>query len=284
MGSRCRACNRELIAYRGKCIICGARVRLFERPSKVAYRRRKALKLAENSLVAELAAARQQQEAQEALYQPSGVHWREMERRACQWMQANGFRDARLTGRGVDGGLDIVAKSAVAQVKHQRATTGGPAVQQLVGAAEGRRALLFSSTGFSKKAVEFANRYSVALFQQVVLTDGTATVEPLNTNAQSLCVAVVKQSRTDARIHRRDAEMANRDAVAAKREAAAVKRDAAAEKRAAKEKVYAEQHPDSWVTRMNARTAATRDRNNAKRDARLKRGATQRTDDTGGAS
>lgn len=77
-----------------------------------------------------------------------------------------GYTDATLTVAGADNGIDVVALHAVAQVKHLRTSVGQPDIQRLVGANEGRVTMLFySSSGYSQKAVEYANRAGVALFR-----------------------------------------------------------------------------------------------------------------------
>ena len=84
---------------------------------------------------------------------------------ACEWMRYWGFADARLTPDGADGGLDVIASDAVAQVKDQATPVGRPVIQQLVGAAEGRRAIFFARQGYTSEAEEWATRNMVALFR-----------------------------------------------------------------------------------------------------------------------
>jgi hypothetical protein len=81
-------------------------------------------------------------------------------------MLTHGFHDAQLTGRGADGGVDVVAAEAVAQVKAQTAAVRLGEVQRIYGiaAAAGRQALLFSLAGFTKDAREWGDRHGVALF------------------------------------------------------------------------------------------------------------------------
>lgn len=92
--------------------------------------------------------------------------WQQAEEFAAWHMRVLGFRDARVTGAGTDGGIDVVATSAVAQVKHyERASIGGPAVQQLRGAAHGLPwALFYARSGYTAAAVSYAEQAQVALF------------------------------------------------------------------------------------------------------------------------
>lgn len=65
--------------------------------------------------------------------------WQEAEALAGWHMKKLGFDDAKLTPPGVDGGIDVTAEAAVAQVKHYAtAPIGAPPVQQLRGAAISR--------------------------------------------------------------------------------------------------------------------------------------------------
>lgn len=77
-----------------------------------------------------------------------------------------GYTDAALTGGGADGGVDVVAREAVAQVKAEARPSGRPVVQQLAGVAwhENKQPLFFSLGGFSNEAVEWADDAEVALF------------------------------------------------------------------------------------------------------------------------
>ena len=82
-------------------------------------------------------------------------------------MRTLGFADVEVTPSGPDGGLDVVARDAAAQVKHYAASpVGAPAVQQLRGATpEGAWALFYALSGYTTAAVDFADRAKVALFR-----------------------------------------------------------------------------------------------------------------------
>lgn len=68
--------------------------------------------------------------------------WRDAEAAVARWMRLNGYPDAHTTGPGTDGGVDVKAKGAVAQVKWRSNRVGRPAVQQRRGAAGTRRAFM----------------------------------------------------------------------------------------------------------------------------------------------
>lgn len=93
--------------------------------------------------------------------------WQDAESVAAAHMrEALGFSDASTTGAGTDNGIDVASLFAVAQVKHLSAAVGQPDVQRLVGANEGRKTMLFySSSGYSRQAVDYADRAGVALFR-----------------------------------------------------------------------------------------------------------------------
>lgn len=95
--------------------------------------------------------------------------WQEAERRAASWMRFWGWADARVTGGGgPDGGFDVVATGAVAQVKFWMNPVPRQDVQKLVGAAStlsGRRTILFfAKSGYTAGAQEWASSAGVATF------------------------------------------------------------------------------------------------------------------------
>lgn len=76
-----------------------------------------------------------------------------------------GFHDATLTSPGADRGLDVVATGAAAQVKALASPVGRPDVQRLVGAGiNAGQLLFFSLSGYSARAIEYADDADVALF------------------------------------------------------------------------------------------------------------------------
>lgn len=111
-----------------------------------------------------------------------GVHsWEQAELAAAAWMRDWGFRDAHVTRRGSDGGVDVVSQDAVAQVKYEKKPTGRPAIQRLVGAAHGSAVDLyfFSLSGYTKEATAYGTRVGVALFSFAA----EGTVHAVNTTA-----------------------------------------------------------------------------------------------------
>ena len=114
---------------------------------------------------------------------PAVSSWQQAEALAAWHMQKLGFDDAKMTPPGADGGLDVRATDAVAQVKHYATPIGAPVIQQLRGAAHGQCAALFySMSGYTKAAVEYANDAAVALFTY----NESGVVQPFNHAAQIL--------------------------------------------------------------------------------------------------
>ena len=97
---------------------------------------------------------------------PAGVTPREAEELVAQWMRHLGESAAAVTQYQGDGGVDVAGSRYVAQVKHFSGRVGVAPVREIVGTAttDGRRALFFTSMGYSHGAIEFANRSRVALF------------------------------------------------------------------------------------------------------------------------
>lgn len=82
------------------------------------------------------------------------------ERFAAEVMVTLGYKDARVTQRGADGGIDISSARAVAQVKNWAKPIGRPHLQNLVGAAASIRSTelwFFSLSGYSRQAVAYAD-------------------------------------------------------------------------------------------------------------------------------
>lgn len=100
---------------------------------------------------------------------PSGsvvLTWQDAERLACDWMRRNGYRDAQLTPSGADGGVDVVAGKAIAQVKFHAAPVGLAEVQRMYGLAQssGKAALFFSSAGFTAKALAWSRTHRIETY------------------------------------------------------------------------------------------------------------------------
>ena len=108
------------------------------------------------------------------LRRPRIRDWRDAEDAAARWLRSAGCRRVALTGGSADGGIDVITADWAVQVKHTAKRVGRPAVQQLVGAALtlGREPALFSTSGFTAPAFDYALEHDVALFELDL--DGTA--------------------------------------------------------------------------------------------------------------
>jgi hypothetical protein len=96
--------------------------------------------------------------------------WQEAERHAADWMRYLGYADAAVTPAGPDGGLDVVADRAIAQVKAEGHLTGSQVIRQLAGLTvggshRGKDILFFSTFGYSRDALATAEEIGVALFR-----------------------------------------------------------------------------------------------------------------------
>lgn len=111
-----------------------------------------------------------------------GDSWQQAEHVAALALQHFGFPDARVTGPGTDGGLDVTGRSVAAQVKYTSVPVGRPVIQQLVGASGGRQTAFFSRSGYSSHAIAEANRHGMALFKLTL----PSTVTPVNAAASEL--------------------------------------------------------------------------------------------------
>lgn len=110
--------------------------------------------------------------------------WEEAERLAAWHMKTLGFADAAVARAGSDGGIDVRAEHAVAQVKYYlQAPVGAPAVQQLRGAAYDRQwAIFYSLSAYTVAASALADSAGVALFSY----DVAGNVAAVNGPAKSL--------------------------------------------------------------------------------------------------
>lgn len=99
--------------------------------------------------------------------QPFGVSHQGAEELCAQWMRFFGEKDARTTRFVADGGIDIESLHYVAQVKNYTGTVGVAAIRELVGvaAADGRKAMFFTSGTYAAGAIEFAEKSEMPLFR-----------------------------------------------------------------------------------------------------------------------
>ncbi|MFI7489908.1 restriction endonuclease [Micromonospora echinaurantiaca] len=102
--------------------------------------------------------------------------WQDAEHNAAAWMRYWGYRDAVAQPGGADGGVDVRAGRALAQVKYQAAQVGRPELQRLFGArgrAADKQLIFFTGSGYAGTAVAYADEHDIALF--VYELDGRMT-------------------------------------------------------------------------------------------------------------
>ncbi|WP_072815493.1 restriction endonuclease [Rhodococcus zopfii] len=107
------------------------------------------------------------------------------ENNAAKRMREMGFSDAGVTAGGPDGGIDVQAWNAVAQVKWKSAQTGRPELQNLYGARgvdHSKQMLFFTASGYTREAVEYADSTGMALFAY----DPTGAVRAASRAAEAL--------------------------------------------------------------------------------------------------
>jgi hypothetical protein len=110
------------------------------------------------------------------------LNWREAEFVAEAWMRSPGFRDARITGGVADAGIDGNSRAAFAQVKFQAGAVGRSDLQRLFGARaklNKKKMLFFSLSGYSTKAVQYADEVGMALFSM----SRARAIMPVNSQA-----------------------------------------------------------------------------------------------------
>ncbi len=118
---------------------------------------------------------------------PHGVDARGAEEVVAQWMRHLGEVDAELTSFTGDGGIDVRGARSIAQVKHYAKSVGVAPIRELAGVAANdphrRIPLFFTSTGYAKGAVDFADGAGIALF---VYSAERADLEAMNAKAKTL--------------------------------------------------------------------------------------------------
>lgn len=110
--------------------------------------------------------------------------WADAEGVAAAWMEWLGFGPAQVCGGPGDGGVDVRAQTGVAQVKDYGTPISAGPVRELAGVAmvEGRQAVFFARSGYTRDAVEFADRAGIALFEfnlQGTITASNVTADKL---------------------------------------------------------------------------------------------------------
>ena len=109
---------------------------------------------------------------------------RDAELISAKWMRYWGYFDAKATPVGPDGGIDVVASRAVAQVKYRNVKTSRTEINEFHGSAEGsgKDELYFSLSGYTQQALDRASEKSIALF---VFNDH-GIPKPVNTMANKI--------------------------------------------------------------------------------------------------
>ncbi|NKR65278.1 hypothetical protein GS491_26650 [Rhodococcus hoagii] len=142
---------------------------------------------------------------------------------AATQMRAMGFTDATVTAAGADGGIDVHASNAVAQVKLHGKPTGRPDLQRLYGARGGNHAkamLFFTMAGYTTAAVEYADQVEMALFTYSL--DGT--IRASNRTAIGLLNQERRRAEEELKLADLEVKAAKRELAAAEAEVASVQK------------------------------------------------------------
>lgn len=109
---------------------------------------------------------------------------RDAELTAARWMVYWGYFDAKATPVGPDGGVDVIAGRALAQVKYRNVKTSRTEINEFHGSAEGseKDELYFSLTGYTQQAIERADEKSIALF----IFNDQGIPKPVNKDARRI--------------------------------------------------------------------------------------------------
>ena len=112
----------------------------------------------------------------------------EQEQAAASWMRVNGFPDATVHDPTIDTGVDIIAVSAVAQVRSGAQLVTGSDLTRFVSSSAsmvGKNRLVFARAGYADDAVALADAHGLALF----IERAGADMVPVNGWAQGLLLA-----------------------------------------------------------------------------------------------
>ena len=137
--------------------------------------------------------------------------WQEAENLAADYLTRLGFKGVELETGGADGGVDVrVPDLIVAQVKATGSRVGRPVIQQIfgIGQAEGAQAVVFSLSGFSQEAIDWADEQTVSLFV-FRKTIGGFRIKPVNPAAHVL----IRWANKEYGINKRVASPAGWDAL-----------------------------------------------------------------------
>lgn len=82
------------------------------------------------------------------------------------WVEYLGGQDVRVTQQSADGGVDVVSNGEVAQVKLHGSPVGVQPLREIFGVARSmdKTPLFFTSTGYTKSAITFADENDVLIF------------------------------------------------------------------------------------------------------------------------
>ncbi|MGW5671577.1 restriction endonuclease [Micromonospora sp. NPDC003776] len=119
--------------------------------------------------------------------------WQDAEHNAAEWMRYWGYKDATANPGGSDGGIDVLASNAVAQVKYHASAIGRPALQLLYGArggASNKQLIFFTGSDYTSTAIVYADENDIALF--VYSLDGS--MRAMNAIAERISAAKVQSS------------------------------------------------------------------------------------------
>jgi len=111
--------------------------------------------------------------------------WREAEELCAGWLRWMGYPQVQVTQSSRDGGVDLTAKDVVAQVKFQAQPVSPNVIRALhgVAAVQGCHGIVFSSSGYTRAAKEFANAAGVSL---VTYDPRTAAIQAHSEAAEAL--------------------------------------------------------------------------------------------------
>lgn len=109
---------------------------------------------------------------------PTGLTPKEAEIYVSQMLNFYGLAGVKVTRYSRDGGVDVESDKGVFQVKHQVAPVGVGVVREIFGvaASTGKRAGVFAKTGFTKEAIEFAERNGIVLFSYTPTFQGRTKI------------------------------------------------------------------------------------------------------------
>lgn len=116
------------------------------------------------------------------------VHMSVQEQTAVAWMRVNGFPDATVHDPTIDTGVDIIAVSAVAQVRSGAQLVTGADLMRFASSSAsmvGKNRLVFARAGYADDAVALADAHGLALF----IERQGADMVPVNGRAQGLLLA-----------------------------------------------------------------------------------------------